>query len=215
VVNWFCKSGYDARMPDPMLETTMLPPWLARLRSGDPAVRDEIVRACQGRLMHLSRKMLKRNPAVQRWVEAEDVGNAAALRLLKALETTDVANTREFYNLAAAIIRRELIDLARHYTGPRGHGANVVEQKATDDRRPAFDPAAKAETGDLDRWTSLHDAVEKLPVEQREVFSLVFYHGWAHAQIADLFQVDERTIRRRFRAAMDLLRAALGGELPG
>ena len=28
---------------------------------------------------------------------------------------------------------------------------------------------------------------------------LTFYHGWTQAEIAELFQVDERTIRRRWQ----------------
>ena len=60
-----------------------------------------------------------------------------------------------------------------------------------------------------------YDAVERLPVEEREVFMLAFYHGWTQAQIAELFGVDERTVRRRWRAAGEKLHAALGGELPG
>ena len=54
-----------------------------------------------------------------------------------------------------------------------------------------------------------------MPAEEREAFSLTFYHGWTQAQIADLFGVDERTARRRMRRAVDLLSAALGDRLPG
>jgi DNA-directed RNA polymerase specialized sigma24 family protein len=50
-------------------------------------------------------------------------------------------------------------------------------------------------------------------VEEREVVCLTFYHGWTQMQIAELFQVDERTIRRRWRAAVLKLTEALGGRV--
>jgi DNA-directed RNA polymerase specialized sigma24 family protein len=51
-------------------------------------------------------------------------------------------------------------------------------------------------------------------MEERGVISLICYHGWPQAQIAELFQVDERTIRRRWRSACQRLSEALGGRLP-
>jgi RNA polymerase sigma factor (sigma-70 family) len=54
----------------------------------------------------------------------------------------------------------------------------------------------------------------RLPAEEREVMGLVFYHGLTQKQIAELFQVDERTIRRRWRAACLQLQRLLGGQLP-
>ena len=68
---------------------------------------------------------------------------------------------------------------------------------------------------DLDRWAQFHTAVENLPSEQREVIGLTFYHGWTQAEIAELFQVDERTVRRRWQAACQALNETLGGQLPG
>jgi RNA polymerase sigma-70 factor (ECF subfamily) len=65
------------------------------------------------------------------------------------------------------------------------------------------DPAAPAdEPEELERWRAFHEAVERLPTEEREVVSLIFYHGCTRVQVAELLQVDERTVRRRWRAAM-------------
>ena len=41
-----------------------------------------------------------------------------------ALNDVKPALLRDFYRLAAVQVRRELIDLARHYYGPQGHGAH-------------------------------------------------------------------------------------------
>jgi RNA polymerase sigma factor (sigma-70 family) len=54
--------------------------------------------------------------------------------------------------------------------------------------------------------------VERLPVREREVVGLVFYHGWTQAQVAELFQVNERTVRRWWESAMVRLHRAMKGE---
>jgi RNA polymerase sigma factor (sigma-70 family) len=186
---------------------------LERARRGDPTARGDLIRACQTRLEQLARRMLRGFPSVRRWADTGDVFQNSALRLLRAVEQTDVADTRQFLNLAAAVIRRELIDLARHFQRPHGVGANHASHGPEAPR--ASDPPAPAnESDEIDRWCALHEAVERLPAEEREVVVLTFYHRWTRAQIAQLFHVDERTIRRRWRAAAARLSVLLGGDLP-
>lgn len=201
-------------MPEPSFHTVNLQDWLKRLRDGDPDAREELLRACQGRLVSLARRMLRRFPAVSRWADTDDVFQGAVVRLLRALESVDVNDTRQFLNLAGAIIRRELIDLARRFRGPLGIGANHSSHPPDSDG-PRADPAAPDDdSAVLDRWTALHEAASALPAEQREVFGLRFYHQWELARIAELFQVNEKTVRRRWRDACAALNAALGGDLP-
>src|SRR5687767_11441693 len=99
-------------MSDPTFHTSQLQGLLARLRAGDQDARNELVRATQTRLESLARRMLRKFPGVIRWAETDDVFQGAVVRLLRALEKVDVANTRGFMSLAATQIRRELIDLA-------------------------------------------------------------------------------------------------------
>lgn len=190
-------------------DTAVLKSLLARAQAGDSAARDDLIHRCSRRLELLTRKMLRNYPAVRRWEETGDVFQNAAVRLVRALQAVTPNSTREFFGLAAEQIRRELIDLARHYRGPEGADRHLVEAPA--DR--AFDPPAPP-PDDLDRWTAFHHAVERLPAEEREVFMLTFYHGWSQPEIADLFGVDERTIRRRWQAAAVRLGERLGGSLP-
>ena len=53
-----------------------------------------------------------------------------------------------------------------------------------------------------------------MPDEEREVVGLIYYHGWTREQVAELFQVNERTVRRRWESALVRLHQALNGELP-
>jgi DNA-directed RNA polymerase specialized sigma24 family protein len=42
------------------------------------------------------------------------------------------------------------------------------------------------------------------------VFGLTFYHGWTQSQIAELFQVSDRQVRRLWADACRQLQAAVG-----
>jgi RNA polymerase sigma-70 factor (ECF subfamily) len=174
-----------------------------------------LVAATQNRLRELTERMLRKFRRLVRWVEVDEVLSNACMRLLKALEGVPVADTRGFFNLAAAVTRRELIDLARHFYGPLGVAANHDSAAGGDSGPPVPDREDRdPDPADLDHWATFHAAVEALPPEEREVFGLIFYHRWEQAQIAELFGVDERTVRRRFQRAAAALHAALGGELP-
>jgi RNA polymerase sigma-70 factor (ECF subfamily) len=191
-------------MADPDARTTQMIQWLDRMRAGDASARDELIRSFQGRLELLARKMTGRDPRVGRWVDAEDVLQNALLRLLRALEGVRPDSTRAFFGLAAEQIRRELLDLARHYYGREGEGANHDSvAPRTHDSRPGLEPPAPDESArELERWTRFHNEVKRLPEREREVVGLIFYHGWTQAQVAELFHVDVRTARRWWKAAL-------------
>src|SRR2546430_13327611 len=110
--------------PAPDFDTPHLRHGLGRVRAGDAAARDELLRACWGRLERLARKMLVRFPDVRRVTETGDVLQSALIRLLRALEKLDVPSTRDFFGLAAEQMRRELLDLARRHYGPHGDAAH-------------------------------------------------------------------------------------------
>jgi RNA polymerase sigma-70 factor (ECF subfamily) len=179
------------------------------LRAGDGAARDELIRAALGRLERLTRKMLRAYPQVRRWEETGDVLQNALIRLDRALRAVPPDSSRAFFGLAAEQIRRELLDLVRHYRGPHGLGRNCRSGGAGSDSSPG--PADAAEdSDDLERWEAFHAAVERLPVDEREVVGLVFYHGWTRIQVAELFGVSERTVRRWWESALQSLGHRLG-----
>src|SRR4051812_10202529 len=107
-------------MADAPSQSTHLQHCLDRMRQGDAAARDELLRHVTGRLERLTRKMLKDYPGVRRWTETGDVLQNALLRLLRALADVQPATVRDFFALATVQVRRELLDLARHFQGPLG-----------------------------------------------------------------------------------------------
>lgn len=202
-------------MSNTSFHTTLLQNLLCRISRGDREAQNDLIVATQARLRELATRMLWKFRKLLRWVEVEDVLSKASMRLLEALKGVPVANTREFFNLAAAVFRRELIDLARHYYGPRGIAAHHDSHMPGDSGAQVPDREARdPDPAELDCWAAFHAAVDALPPEEREVFGLIFYHQWPQAQIADLFQIDERSVRRRFKRATKGLHKALGGELP-
>jgi RNA polymerase sigma factor (sigma-70 family) len=200
-------------MLDNALRTTYLHDWIHRMQAGDAAASDELLRAAGERLERLARRMLRDFPNVRRLADTGDVFQESVLRLLRSLAQLESVpgSVREFLGLAAAHIRRELLDLARRCGAAKRRGDQPL---ATGETSECFDPSAPEEHPDeLERWRRFHEEVEKLPVEEREVVGLRFYHGWSEAQIAELFGVTERTVRRRWAAGCARLADALG-ELP-
>ena len=92
------------------------------MNAGDASARGELVGHARERLLRLTRKMLQDFRRVHRWEDSDDVLHDALFRLDQALQVVKVASVREFFRLAAKQIRRQLIDLARHYYGPQGPG---------------------------------------------------------------------------------------------
>jgi RNA polymerase sigma factor (sigma-70 family) len=201
-------------------DTEQLATLIRRLQRGDEAARGLLFEAAEDRLRRLTRKMLKSFPAVHRWEQTDDVSQNACLRLHKALTQLVPESVRHFFNIAAVQIRRELIDLSRHYGGPEGMGAHhatkpklsETDSGSENDNDPlassSFDPSR------LERWGEFHRQVELLPDEEREIFNLLWYQEMSQAQVAELMGISERTLQRRWQSARLKLFEALNGELP-
>jgi RNA polymerase sigma factor (sigma-70 family) len=189
-----------------------------RWQAGDRAAADALCRRVARRFELLTRKMIGRFPDVRVLADTDDVFQDAMVRLLHTLTKLRPATTRDFFNLAAVHLRRTLLDLTRQVLSrPDLHRrqrqpASQPDDVCTDPLNDLPDPAPSPD--ELERWCRFHEAIERLPVAEREVMGLVFYHGWSQKQIAELFQVDERTIRRWWRHACDGVTHALGGQFP-
>ncbi|HEY7328787.1 MAG TPA: sigma-70 family RNA polymerase sigma factor [Gemmataceae bacterium] len=192
--------------------------WIGRLKAGDDQARKELLNCACARLTRLARKMFKGFGRVRRWEETDDVVQNALLRLYRSLADVQPASAVDFYRLAALNIRRELLDLAKHYFGPQGLGAHYASTDSAPGQSgvaPAYEgPAADDDPKDLEAWTSFHKQVEGLPAEEKEVFDLLWYQGLSQAEAAALLNVSDRTIKRRWASARLRLHQCLQGQLP-
>lgn len=182
---------------DADLQTASLHDLVARHRAGDRAALDALIRRTAQRLQRLAGKMLGTFPRVRDRYQTADVLQNSLIRLIRALQTVTPASVRDYYRLAAEEIRRELLDLARHCRRRPSEPLGAVQPGAPDDIG-------------LARWAALQEAVERLPADEREVFGLTFYHGWTQAQIAELFQVSDRQVRRLWAQACVRLNREVG-----
>ncbi len=207
-------------MADAGATTTRIQSRLDRLRAGDDSARDELLTVACERLGRLARKMLRSYPGVGRWEQTDDVLQNATMRLCRALDQVKPETVRSFINLAAVQIRRELIDLARHYDGPQGQGRHHASRAGREgDVASAPGPPERADETDdparLAGWTEFHERAGALPDPEREVFDLLWYQGLSQAEAADLLGVTERVVKYRWRSARLRLHELLGGRLPG
>jgi RNA polymerase sigma factor (sigma-70 family) len=207
-------------MADPSSQTLHIQACLDRLRGGDEAARGELLRCACKRLRNLARKMLRSYPKVQRWEQTDDVLQNAALRLHRTLQQLTVQTSLDFFRLAALNIRRELLDLAKHYYGPQGQGAHHASWGAGDSSTTRSDSglAAPHDPSDdparLAAWGEFHERIAALPDEEREVFDLLWYQGLSQAEAAELLNASVRTVKHRWQAARLKLHEALQGEMP-
>jgi RNA polymerase sigma-70 factor (ECF subfamily) len=184
---------------------------LDRMRAGDRAAADELFRHLGKRLERLARKMLRGFPAVRRWEGTGDVIQNATVRLLRALQEIRPDSTRKFFALASVQIRRELLDLQRHYRSANAvHHSDGAAGRSGTPAHEQVDPAPGL--GELEEWCAFHRQINRLPADEREVVDLHFYQGLSKAQVAELLGVDVRTIQRRWNAALHRLRR---GDKPG
>lgn len=126
-------------MSDEARQTQQLEGWIERLKAGDESARRELLNCAYDRLVGLTRKMLRNYPRLHRWEETGDVMQNASLRLYRSLAEVHPAGVVEFLRLAALNIRRELLDMAKHYYGPQGQGTTT--------RRRSVTPMPAAATG--------------------------------------------------------------------
>ena len=142
--------------------------------------------------------MLRAFPSVKRWSETDDVLQNATIRLHKSLAQVKPESPRQFYGLAATQIRRELIDLARHFNGAEGIGANHDTDNAESVRNVND---TRHEPQSMEGWTEFHKQVSELPDDQRTVAELLWYEGISQPNAAKVLGISLATVKRRWQAA--------------
>jgi RNA polymerase sigma-70 factor (ECF subfamily) len=183
--------------------------------AGDPKARDELLAHCRQRLRLLTHQMLRRFPGVHKWEDTSDVLQNVLVRLDRAMSAVQIATVQDFLRLAAAQIRRHLIELARHYHGPLGQGSHQAPPGSCIDQ----DLANRAlSNGDdplqLSEWTEFHQYISKLDEQDRDMFDLVYYQGLSQPSAAKLMGMALTTFKRRWQDLRLRLATELGDHLP-
>jgi len=196
----------------PTSTDTQLQRLVTLARNGDRHATSQLIDHACDRLLRLTRKMFRGYPALQRWEQTDDVFQNSLLRLHRALGSVEVESVRHFFNLAAEMVRRELLDLKKHHFGHNGDARNHHTDHQPSDEPGGVLARSAAEPDDLGRWSEFHGGVESLPADEREVVNLLYYEGLSQDEAAQLLGVSVRTVKRRWQEAKLRLHEALCDE---
>jgi RNA polymerase sigma-70 factor (ECF subfamily) len=133
-------------------------------------------------------------------LQSEEVLGAIVVRLMKAMRETRPPTVRQFFGLANQHIRWELNDLARRLD------AQESTARLMEDSVPA--PVSSGSELSPDSRRML-EAIDGLPDDEREVFSLVRIQGMSQTEVASLLGMSAKTIKRRLDRSLILLTTAL------
>jgi len=169
---------------------------IRRLKAGDEKAFEELVTEYRERVYRVAWRILREDEA------AEDAAQEAFIKVFRHIGRFEGRSSlytwiyRITVNIALNKLKRDrfrqmlpLGDLPRR------------------ERRPTADPARMAESSEIaDR---IRAAVETLPDKQKAVFTLKFYEGMSHREIADIVGCSEGTSKANYFHAIRKLRKQL------
>jgi RNA polymerase sigma factor (sigma-70 family) len=174
----------------------------------EPIVRDLLGRAAQrlhllcASLLHRSYPRLTRPPVN---MQATEMLSAVIERMLKALREARPGTVRQFFYIAGQHMRWELNDVARRLD----QGGTALELRAE-----FVAPPAESDSTIGPNAVRMLEAIEDLPVEEREVFDLLRIHEMTQPEAAELLGVSVRTVQRRLSSSILLLTEELADLYP-
>ena len=124
---------------------------------------------------------------------------------MKALRKTRPQSVRQFFAMANQHIRWELNDLAQRLD-EKGPVAEFVEGH--------FPAPFSSDSGISLDGRRMLEAIENLPDEEREVFSLIRIQGMTQVEAAEIASVSSKTIQRRLNRSLILLSKTLADLRP-
>ncbi len=191
---------------------------IKRINDGNPHDRAELINLAFERLQRITKKMKSGFDRVGRWEQTDDIAQNASMRLYESLQHVTIIDARHFYRLAALQIRRELIDLCRHYHGRHGVGANHhTQMHVAADASAAPQLYERGQMSEdpqrMQQWSEFHETVEKLPENEREIFEMLWYHELPQEEVAELVGLSVRQVKRIWRSAKLRLHDQLDGDL--
>ena len=184
---------------------TQLQGLICLARKGDERAKSLLIDHACDRLLKLTRKMFRGFPGLRRWEQTNDVFQNSIIRLHRALASVEIQSVRHFFYLAAEMIRRELLDLKKHYYGVQGQARNHHTDRQPADEQGGVLSTSIGQPDDFSQWAEFHEAVLRLPAEHREVVDLLFYEGLQQDEAAGVLGVSVRTLKRRWQETKLLL----------
>lgn len=172
--------------------------------SAEMTVRALLDRALRRLQMHCSSLLYRSYPRLTRPplnLQADELLGGVVERLLKSLANARPQSVRQFFALANQHTRWELNDLARRMDEKATH-CELIENFAVA-------PESSGSGLSLNARRML-DAIESLPEDEKEVFSLVRIQGLPQSEVANLLGICTKTVQRRLNRGLIFLSQTLG-----
>ena len=150
---------------------------LRRYDTRNRAVFDELIRLSVQRLTRLVHKWLAGEELIHRWQQTDDVLQNAAHRLQRVLKEVRPTTKWEFFSLAATMIRREILDMARQLRRSSGMAENYQSAPPSGDatgQNPLVEGGADEPP---DTQILFREAADYREPNLPEIVELVFYEG--------------------------------------
>jgi RNA polymerase sigma factor (TIGR02999 family) len=176
---------------------------------GDRAALDQVYASLYPELKRVARARLRQQG------RGDSMGTTTLLhesflRLVGASELR-LVDRRHFFAYAARTMRNIIIDNARELLADRRGGGAAHETLGGDDALQVADTSSSEE---LIRVSEALLELEKIDPELAELVDMRYFGGYTESEIAELQDVTERTIRRRWDKARAWLYVALSDAPP-
>ncbi len=177
---------------------------LIELSDGDASVVDELLPVVYDELKKLAAGYLRRE-RVDHTLQPTALVHEAYLKLI---DQTRVSwqNRAHFFGIAAQLMRRILIDHAKHHNAAK-RGGEVEKFQLNED----IDKAAELST-DLIRLDEALKDLAKIDPQKARLVELRYFGGLTFEEAAEVLRISTITAKRHWRVARAMLYGQLSGE---
>jgi len=172
---------------------------LAEWQSGKGTAADDLILLVYNELHRIAERYLRRE-ARHHSLQPTALINEAYLRLIA--QRRSWKNRAHFFGVAAASMRRILIDHARKNRAAK-RGGGTPKTTLNDDVLDQH-PGASSPLGRIEDLLALDEALTRLAEidrQQAQIVELRFFAGMTSKEIAEVLQIGERTVDRDWAAA--------------
>ena len=174
---------------------------LAQIRGGDEQAAEQLVPLVYKELRKIAAAMMRRERP-DHTLQPTAVVHEAFIRLMDG-EQARFENRAHFFAIAARSMRRVLVDHARRRLADKRGGE---QQQVELEEGIALTPHQSAEVLGLDQAL---DRLERMDARQAQIVEMHYFAGNAVAEIAHVFQISERTVKRELQTARLFLKQQL------
>jgi len=175
---------------------------LAQIRAGDEQASARLIPLVYKELRKIAAAMM-RHERPDHTLQPTAVVHEAFIRLMDG-EQAHFENRAHFFAIAARSMRRVLVDHARRRLADKRGGE--AQQQVELDENIALTPHQSEEVLGLDEAL---DRLERMDARQAQIVEMHYFAGNQVAEIAHLFQISERTVKRELQTARLFLKQQL------